>query len=360
MGYDLDEMIELAALPGEEESFKAVYPSPCSVRDILTNYLDLQGELKAGTLRALVAYISDPTQRAWLEGMLQNDHRAELKNLLRLRDLADMLSNELSALKLPLVDLLHILPPIQPRYYTISSSALAQPTTVSITVSLTQGNSHSGRVFTGLCSGYLCRAGHRSLRVFVRASTFRLPKSVSTPLILIGPGTGIAPMYAFLQERRYLLASRPELRNEVGPIALFFGCRNAEGDFLYKEELQDMVNEGVISFLYLAFSRDSVADQDDVNGDAITLAKSKVYVQHLLQLPHVAKRMVSWLKVADNGTTESSPSGAHVYVCGATNMGHDVMTAVQKILTDSGCENAVEAVKRLHDEGRYVQELWTA
>lgn len=356
MGYDLDEVVQLTALAGEEEAFKAVYPSPCSVRDLLTCYLDLQGELKAGTLRALVSYVADPAQRAWLERMLQHDHRAELKSLLRMRDLADLLASELSALQLPLVDLLHVFPPIQPRYYTISSSALAQPTTVSVTVSLTQGNSQSGRVFTGLCSGYLCRlqAQAAAVRVFVRASTFRLPKSISTPLILIGPGTGIAPMHAFLQERRHLLTTRPELRSEAGPIALFFGCRYAEIDYLYKEELQQMVQEGVLPNLYLAFSRDSSASHDGSDEDAPVLAKSKVYVQHLLQLPHIARRMVSWLNQSQSG------AGAHVYVCGATNMGHDVMGAMQKILSDAGSADAVAAIKSLHDEGRYVQELWSA
>lgn len=360
LGFDLDEIVSMEPLEDEAESFKAVYPTPCSIRDLLTNYLDIQGELKQGTLRSLVFYVADPTQRAWLEKMLHAEHRAELKAVLRLRSFVDLLDKELSSLSVPLVDLLHILPPIQPRYYTISSSALAQPTMVSITVSLTQSTSADGKVFTGLCSGYLCglKQGVDYARVFVRPSTFRLPKSISTPLVLIGPGTGIAPMHAFLQERKHLLATKPELRATAGPIVLFFGCRYSEVDWIYKDELLSMVADDTLTYLYLAFSRDSSASHDGAMADDRQIAKSKVYVQHLLQEEHVTKRLVDWLKVGPGG--KIAEDGAHVYVCGATNMGHDVMAAMQKIVESSGCTNAAETIKLLQEKGRYVQELWSA
>lgn len=361
LGYQLDEVVTMEAIEGNAD-FKPAYPTPCTVRELLTSYLDLQGELKTGVLRALVSYLTDATQRHWLENMLHSDHRAELKNLLRLRDFSDLLANELSSLQIPLVDLLHVLPAIQPRYYTISSSALAQPTTVSVTVSLSQITNPRGKAFTGLCSGYLCglTAGKDRVRVFVRASTFRLPKSISTPLILVGPGTGIAPMHAFLQERKHLLNTRPELRSQAGPIALFFGCRYSEVDFIYKQELQEMVRDGVLTNLFLAFSRDASASHDNSPLDAPLVARSKVYVQNLLQDSLVAKRVLDWLNIPSDGHVLDGETGAYVYVCGATNMGHDVMAAIQKVLTDASLPEAQEIVKSLHDKGRYVQELWSA
>lgn len=359
--YDVDQVVSMEAIEGED--FKFVYPTPCTIRELLACYIDLQGELKQGVLRALLYYVSDPEQRAWLERMLHNEHRAELKNILRLRSFASLLANELSSLQIPLVDLLHILPPIQPRYYTISSSALAHPKVVSITVSLTQGTAANGTPFTGLCSGYLCDLvpGKHTTKVFVRASTFRLPASLSTPLILIGPGTGFAPMHAFLQERKYLLDAKPELRAQAGPIALFFGCRHSNVDWIYQEEVKSLVDEGVITFLQLAFSRDSQASHDgcDSSEDARIVAKSKVYVQQLLQQPSMARRLLDWLKIGSDGRP-SDAGGAHVYVCGATNMGHDVMGALQNVLTQGGCVDSSAAIKSLQDSGRYVQELWSA
>jgi NADPH-ferrihemoprotein reductase len=189
--------------------------------------------------------------------------------------------------------------------------------------------------------------------VFVRASSFRLPQNIARPLLLVGPGTGIAPMRAFLQERRHLLASNPSLRAQAGPIALFFGCRYAEVDCIYKDELRVLLQEGVLSHLFLAFSRDpQVAEGQWTAAAGCTMqARCKVYVQDILQEPAVAQQMLKWLQGQEG----------HVYVCGATNMGHDVMGALQKVLQGSieGVD-AHEAIKALQESNRYIQELWTA
>ena len=108
---------------------------------------------------------------------------------------------------------LHILPTMQPRYYTISSSSSVHPDRVHITVSVTDFKLPSGRRFRGLTSSYLqgLQGGRDSCRVFVRASTFKLPKNMKTPITMIGPGTGIAPMRALLQEREAAAAKSKKI-----------------------------------------------------------------------------------------------------------------------------------------------------
>jgi NADPH-ferrihemoprotein reductase len=125
-------------------------------------------------------------------------------------------------------------------------------------------SSPSGKKSKGLCSGYLqgLQAGETSCRVFVRASTFKLPSVLSTPIVLIGPGTGVAPMRGLLQERSHLKAK--------GNNTLYFGCKNKDVDYLYREEMEDHVSSQVLSTLHLAFSREQ---------------QQKVYVQHLIKNP---------------------------------------------------------------------------
>lgn len=253
----------------------------------------------------------------------------------------DLLTNELSSCKIPFSDLLHIVPYIQPRYYTISSSSSCHPDNVHITVSITEYVLPCGqKIFTGLASGYLKRLQqqqHAACRVFVRASSFRLPASLATPIVMIGPGTGLAPMRALLQERRYQ-RQQQDGQAVCGDNVLFFGCKNKSVDYIYRDELEAYEREGVLTKLHTAFSRDS---------------EKKVYVQHLMTEKNTALSLIDLVLV----------QGAHIYVCGATAMGSDVMHAFLALLEEHRSMSHVEAtalVKELQDKGRYVQELWTA
>ena len=155
------------------------------------------------------------------------------------------------------------------RDYTISSSDKVHPDTCSITVKVVrepkEGEDSTRKVF-GVCSNFLLREG-KSARVFVRPSTFTLPSKPSVPIILIGPGTGIAPMRAFLQERRYQRANLGS--DAVGDTDLFFGCRRRSEDFIYEDELMEYARDGTLTNLHLAFSRDGLAGE-------------KRYVQHMM------------------------------------------------------------------------------
>jgi NADPH-ferrihemoprotein reductase len=142
---------------------------------------------------------------------------------------------------------------------------------------------------------------------------------------MVGPGTGIAPMRAFLQERRFQKETLG--KNSVGETILFFGCRTQKEDYILANELQEFVNDGTLTNLYVAFSRESI---------------NKVYVQHLVV--QEGKRLCSLIL----------EKKANIYVCGATKMGSDVHHAFNEILK----ENDPSYLRKMQSEHRYIQELW--
>ncbi|CAM9638921.1 unnamed protein product, partial [Ascophyllum nodosum] len=205
-----------------------------------------------------------------------------------------------SSISIPLEHFLHIVPHIRPRYYTISSSSSVFPSSVHITVAVLEQEKTQRRVYRGICSSFLSKlvpnggvlsdGAHKGpqCRVFVRESKFRLPADTTVPIVMIGPGTGVAPMRALLQERAWQKAQG----SKVGRNVLYFGCRRRDQDYIYKVELEGYKADGTLDTLRLAFSREG---------------PSKVYVQHLLR----EDAAEVWRLIR---------GGAYVYVCGGTRM----------------------------------------
>ena len=384
LGYDLDAVFELRALEGESAP-KACFPTPCSVRQLLTHYLDLKGAPRQSELLKLYPYLQNPAQQAWLAELLAKSNKEGYKEFMRrtYSSFADLVCGELSSAQIPLSDLLHILPFVQPRFYTIASSSSEHPTCVHLTIATSEvpipAATSGNKTLKGLCSGFVETLSplKDSMRIFIRSSSFRLPADIATPIIMIGPGTGIAPMRALLQERYYQSiygptqasdANDPNRRRtrstsidfrknkedasmnkaaesgfHVGSNTLYFGCKNSKQDFIYKDELVDYRdNKKILTKLHLAFSRED--------------PKKKVYVQHLLAEEENAKALIADLD-----------KGGCIYVCGATAMGADVMEAIEAILVQhksadgiTSAEKAKAYIETLHNSGRYVQELWSA
>jgi len=243
---------------------------------------------------------------------------------------------EFPSINIPFNAFLELVPRIQPRFYTISSSSKALPNRIAITVSLTITQLPRGRVHKGLCTNYLCEAieGKEKLCVFVRPSTFRLPKLKSTPVIMVGPGTGVAPFRGFLQDLIHFHKDKKD-DVKVGDWHLYFGCRHKEKDFIYKQELEEAAEKKILARLDVAFSR---------------MGDKKVYVQH---------------RLADAGSElwESvNTNQASFYVCGGTAMGRDVRAALTTIAQTYGKlspEEAANYVQAMQKKGRYIQELWS-
>jgi cytochrome P450/NADPH-cytochrome P450 reductase len=207
------------------------------------------------------------------EGEPLERYRSEI--LARRKSVFDLLL-EHPACELPFHVYLEMLSLLAPRYYSISSSPSVDPARCSITVAVVEGPAASGRgTYKGICSNYLAnrRAGD-AIHAIVRETKagFRLPDDSSVPIVMIGPGTGLAPFRGFLQER----AAREAKGATLGPAMLFFGCRHPDQDFLYADELKSLAADGITE-LFTAFSR---ADGP------------KTYVQHVLSDAAAAARWI--------------------------------------------------------------------
>ncbi len=220
------------------------------------------------------------------------------------------------------------LDPMQPRVYSISSSLRSNPARLSLTVDAVRYEI-ANRTRLGVCSTFLADriSPGDKIRVYVqKAQHFALPDDPSKPIIMIGPGTGIAPFRAFLHERQ---ATKAPGRNW-----LFFGHQRRDYDFFYEEELTTMRAAGLLTRLTLAWSRD---------------ADEKIYVQHRMR--QVGHDLWSWLN-----------DGAHVYVCGdALRMAKDVEAALVDIIAQHGCCTHSEATTflvELKGRGRYQVDVY--
>lgn len=221
-----------------------------------------------------------------------------------------------------------VLRKLQPRLYSISSSPLVDPHSVSLTVSVVRYENLHGRPRGGVCSPFLADSEpDTEVPVFVqRAPHFRPPADASTPMVMVGPGTGVAPFVGFLQERRVL--------GHRAPNWLFFGEQHRASDFYYEDELTALLDEGALARLDTAFSRDQ---------------RNKVYVQDRMR--EHGPELWRWLQ-----------DGAHFYVCGdASRMAKDVDRALRDIaVTHGGLDEAEAAayVKQLAASKRYVRDVY--
>ncbi|MFO1450441.1 MAG: flavodoxin domain-containing protein [Opitutaceae bacterium] len=218
---------------------------------------------------------------------------------------------------------------LQPRLYSIASSLKAHPAEVHLTVGAVRYEL-AGIRRLGVCSTFLadrCATREGTSPVFVHANrAFRLPERGDVPVIMIGPGTGIAPFRAFLEERR--------ASGATGKAWLFFGDQHAATDFLYADELAQFQREGVLTRLDTAFSRDQ---------------PEKIYVQH--RMTERARELHAWLE-----------SGAHVYVCGdASRMAKDVHAAlISAVQTAGGMTTtaATDYIQALQTQKRYARDVY--
>lgn len=264
---------------------------------------------------------------AALRDLLAPERKDDFKKWLWGRGVVDLLL-ENPGVKLSAQELAALLKPLAPRLYSIASSPKAHAGQVHLTVSIVRYESF-GRARKGLASTFLAdRTGAETpVPVFIQTSHgFRLPADGSTPVIMVGPGTGVAPFRSFLHERR---ATGAPGRNW-----LFFGEQRAATDFYYRQELETMLSDGHLTRLSTAFSRDQA---------------EKIYVQHRM-LEHAAE-LWSWLE-----------AGAHFYVCGdASRMARDVDAALHQVVETAGgksAETAREYVARLKSDKRYQRDVY--
>lgn len=254
------------------------------------------------------------------------EDKAAMREYLATRQIIDIIDQ--NPAKVDAQGFVDCLRKIQPRLYSIASSQAEVESEVHLTVAVVEYEAF-GKAHLGGCSGYLAHHTEEGaeVRVFVEPNDkFRLPADDNTPIIMVGPGTGIAPFRAFLQER--------ESRAAEGKNWLLFGERTFSQDFLYQTEIQAYVKSGLLSKIDLAFSRDQA---------------DKIYVQD--RLKQRGAEVYEWLE-----------QGAHFYVCGdANHMAKDVHAALQAIIQEHGGlsdEQAQQYLQDLRSHGRYQKDVY--
>ncbi|KWX81068.1 sulfite reductase [NADPH] flavoprotein alpha-component [Paenibacillus riograndensis] len=264
---------------------------------------------------------------AGLHELLLPDRAPQLKEYIQGRDLLDLVQ-DFSPWDVPARSFVTILRKLPARLYSIASSYNANPEEVHFTVRAVRYESH-GRERYGVCSVHCAERVQPgdTLPIYIQNNpNFKLPANPEVPVIMIGPGTGVAPFRSFLEER--------EEQGADGKTWLFYGDRHFVTDFLYQTDWQRMLKDGVLTKLDVAFSRDT---------------EEKVYVQHRI-LEH-SRELYTWLQ-----------EGAHVYVCGdEKHMAHDVHSALISVIQAEGGlspEAAAAYLDHLQQEQRYQRDVY--
>ncbi|GIE82774.1 NADPH--cytochrome P450 reductase [Actinoplanes philippinensis] len=302
---------------------------PVTAGLLLTDFVELQEPATRGQIEALAQHTECPwTTRQLTAWTTSPDLYAD--EILAKRVSVLSLLERFPAVELPFAVFLELVGTIRPRFYSISSSPVADPSLVTITVGLVDGPSRAGNGrYRGMCSQYLAKLSPGDVfygHVRVPAPPFRLPADPATPLILIGPGTGFAPLRGFLQERA--------LTEGRGPAMLFYGCRHPSHDWLYRAEMEQWAADGVTD-LHLAFSA--------VDG-------------------HPYRFVQEALAAQGDAVWELLDQGAHIYLCGdGARMAPAVRDELYAIFRRHTGATTVEAeawLRSLEAAGRYQQDVF--
>ncbi|CAG8610092.1 6751_t:CDS:2, partial [Acaulospora colombiana] len=350
-------------------SKKYPFPVPTTYATIFRNYLDIHAPASRQFIATLANYVSSEEGKSRLTTLGQ-DKEAYRKTVadahLTLGEILDLMSqNGKPVDTIPLDLIIETLPKLQCRYYSISSSPKATPNNIHITASVLTYNPSAApqKTIYGLATNYILQV-HRKLNniqhpesspyylysgprnkyydettntirlaVHVRRSNFKLPKNFKTPVVMVGPGTGVAPFRGFIIER----AKHKSDGSEVGDTVLFFGCRKRNEDFLYDNEFDELFKTlGENGKLITAFSREQ---------------EQKVYVQHRI----LENQEYLWDLIYTRG--------GYFYVCGdAKNMARDVNNALIRIAQSCGNmdeDSATAYVRDLRSRGKYQEDVWS-
>ncbi|SDH68218.1 sulfite reductase (NADPH) flavoprotein alpha-component [Alteribacillus bidgolensis] len=311
--WDPEEQVTVKA--GREEE---TYP----LKKALLTQLDITDVTKA-----ILKKLGRLVESEKIDELLGSENKAELKEYMVGRDLLDLI-REYNLQDVPVQDVVSILRKKGPRLYSIASSLAAVPGEVHLTIGAVRYKAN-GRERKGVCSVYCAervKPGDK-VSLYVQPNKhFFLPEDRETPIIMVGPGTGVAPFRSFMQEL--------EVKQAGGKAWMFFGEQHYETDFLYKNEWNQWLNDGVLTKLDLAFSRD---------------IGQKVYVQH--RMLENSKELFEWLE-----------NGAYFYVCGDKNkMAKDVHNALLEIIEKEGgisAEQAEEYLNNMKKEKRYQRDVY--
>lgn len=344
LNIDLDEIITMKCI----DTFTAkkdIIPSPCTFKTAFTNYVDIAALPRVLALREMSAFVG-PEDKELFDLVISSTVAGKEKYnewvVKSCRNIVHII-NDLPTFRPPADLLIELLPRLQPRYYSISSSNLANPKYPSITAVVVEYKTLAGYTNKGIATNYLKKStllkgdGQPSLvPICIIQSQFRLPPVVKNkidPIIMIGPGTGLAPFRGFLQELDYL---RREQSVSTSDIILYYGCRHKDQDYLYADELAKFNENGTLTQLRVAFSRDQA---------------EKIYVTDLLN----QNRDETWDIIGKRN--------GYIYVCGeARSMAKNVMQIFKQIIMEKleiDEKGAEQYLKKMEKEHRYKADVWS-
>ncbi|XP_037778404.1 methionine synthase reductase-like [Penaeus monodon] len=356
---------ELSVDPNTKKKGAAIpkyIPVRSSLHYVFRSCVDIRSVPKKPLLRILVQYTSDPIEKRRLQELVSKECASEYVKCVREQGLTllDLLCI-FQTCKPPVTTLLEHLPQLLPRAYSITSSPLVDSKKISFVFNVVDIPKEKATTFSrkGICTGWLASL-YRSVEmskleqslevlsikdkgpvcvpIYLRTNqNFRLSADVSSPIIMIGPGTGVAPFVGFLQHRHKLQIDSPDI--SFGESWLFYGCRHKERDYLYREELEKFRDSKILSNLIVSFSRDN------------SPPSSPRYVQDNI------------IKYGVEITSLITDKAAIVYVCGdARNMSKDVFDTFVSILKQHRCLTEIEArryMAQMQLEKRYLQDVWS-
>jgi len=305
---------QVISIKNKREDGKALFPKKSlTVGTALKYYIDLTGTVKKKLIKVFHEYynseLGNEDEQKLLKLLAENTIEGKKKYNEYIRDSGrtpvDLLY-QFKAIEIPFDVFLEAVPKLQPRYYSIGSSSKISKDKIRLIVAVLKYKTATGVEKTGFCSEFLrtLQKGKKCY-IFLRQSTFHLPEDTTKPLLLIGPGTGFAPLMGFLEDRKFMKKENKKL----GECVLYFGCRNKKEDYIYEKEQVEALKNGYISQHYVAFSREQ---------------KDKVYVQHKI-LENAQK---IWAALKDGG---------YIFICGdAKYMAKDVDKALLDIVRQEG------------------------
>lgn len=323
---DVEKLISALGMSGEESVTLPRVDQPLSLREALSSRLSIAGPTKK-TLEAFHDKAIDAADKAEIEALLLPEARDKMMEFLANREFVDLVE-EFHSVRFEAQEFVGLLKRLMPRLYSIASSPVLYPDEIHLTVAVVRYKTNE-RERLGVCSTYLAERlplNECVVPVFVASSHFGLPQDENADVIMVGPGTGVAPFRAFIQER---VAKKSPGRNW-----LFFGDQHRETDYLYGEEFEEYRAQGHLAQLDLAFSRDQ---------------QEKIYVQN--RMLEKAAELWAWIE-----------KGAYFFVCGdAKRMAKDVDAALHQVIAQEGKMSESDAaayVKAMKKEKRYQRDVY--
>jgi NADPH-ferrihemoprotein reductase len=311
----------------KDTSLNLPFPEGITVKEALSEYIDLSCQINKNILAKIVIYLTDVNQKNKITEIINDEKKLE-EFLSKRYNISDFIK-EYDSLQLSLQDLSEIFPTITPRYYTCASSNNKKNNTIELIITLVSWKGPKNDQRFGLTSNYfndLYKAKSYlekdvMVNITLKESAFKLPSDLSTPILMMCTGSGIAPFVSFLEELEY--NKKDDKKYET---YLIFGSMNKKNDFIFEKELEEFKKKGVLTEYYTAFSRDQ---------------EKKVYVQDVLGKEFNKERLEELV----------IKKGMMIYICGSLSMGNAVTKKVGDIL---GEENKEKIMKN----NQLMSEMW--